>query len=141
MNRSSIAFTLALVSLGASARSLRPVAEFEEVAGVTITHTIDRMPVRPYPDHTDRDGDVKNEWTTIKATVMSNGCTGVESFQVYLRDITPVEQSLEIMRVKPDYCRMSAHTIDVELKMPEGFKPGAILRIANPTLVLRNVVN
>lgn len=141
MNRSMMTLTLAFVSVGASARSLRPVAEFEEVAGVTITHTVDQMPTRPYPDHTDRDGDVKNEWTTITATVMSNGCTSADSFEVFLRDVTPVEQSLEIMRMKPDHCRMVRHPISIDLKMPEGYKPGAILRIANPVLVLRQVVN
>lgn len=141
MNRSLIALTLALVSVGASARSLKPVARLEEVAGVTITHTVDQMPTRPYPDHTDRDGNVTNEWTTVTATVMSNGCTAPDSFQVYLRDVNPVEQSLEIMRITPDNCRMLAHPISVDLKMPEGFKPGAVLRIANPVLVLRQVVN
>ena len=123
----------AIVSVSSMATSLHPDT-FAQPESVTIVRaeTIDnQMPVIPVGG--------RKPYTILTVDVTSTGCTSREDFKVVVDAMQHV-QTVEIVRVNPDFCEVAPHTKQIQLRT-EDIRAHVPLRVRNPLLVDFQVVH
>ena len=117
---------LAIVSVSSSATSLHPDTFVPESVTITKAEIFDnRMPtILPH---------INRPQTTLTVDVTSSGCTRGEDFVVNVESLEGI-QFIEVVRIRPDRCKMVQHTVSVQVRSQEleGDRP---IKVRNPLLV------